>query len=95
MVKNIPQRQCLACREMKPKSTLLRVTKTSQGELEVDLLGKLPGRGAYLCKEMACLQKIQKTRGLERGLSTKIPVEIYQKLEKILQNQGEEGTQDE
>lgn len=92
MSKKSPQRMCLACREMKDKNQLLRVVKSAQGEVQIDLQGKLPGRGAYLCKEENCLQKIQKNRGLERGLSSKMPEKLYENLSTILQANKEEET---
>ena len=85
--KKTPMRMCLGCNEMKPKKELVRVVKAPQKEeaappeVSLDLTGKKPGRGAYLCCSSECLKKAKKNRGLERGLSTRIDPEIYEKLE--------------
>ncbi len=91
MAKKVPLRQCLGCREMKPKSALLRVVKSAQGEISLDPGGKMPGRGAYLCHEPGCFLKIRKTRGLERSFSMAIAPELYDTLETSLQTIEEEG----
>ena len=75
--KKIPMRQCLGCREMKPKKELIRVVRSPEGEISLDFKGKANGRGAYLCPEPACLKKAIKARALERALETSIPQEIY------------------
>ena len=80
MPKKIPLRQCLGCREMKPKKELLRVARTPEGEVLLDFRGKAPGRGAYVCHEMVCLQKAIKSKALERAFGVKIPEEIYAQL---------------
>lgn len=67
-MKKIPMRMCVACREMRAKKDLMRVVRTGEGVLELDRTGKLNGRGAYLCRDAACLQKAVKTRALERAL---------------------------
>ena len=77
MQKKIPMRQCLGCREMKPKKELIRVVRSPEGEISLDFKGKANGRGAYLCPEPACLKKAIKARALERALETSIPQEIY------------------
>ncbi len=73
-------RQCLGCREMKPKRELIRVVRNQSGEISIDLHGKKPGRGAYICPEEACLNRSVKSRALERALSSPIPDEIFQQL---------------
>lgn len=93
MAKKIPLRQCVGCREMKPKSDLVRVVKNAQGEIQLDVQGKMPGRGAYLCTEDICLKKTQKSKALERGLSAQIPVEVYASLEKALKDLRQEVSQ--
>lgn len=80
MPKKIPLRQCLGCREMKPKKELLRVARTPEGEVLLDFRGKAPGRGAYVCHDKACLQKAIKSKALERAFEVKIPEEIYAQL---------------
>ena len=81
MEKKIPMRQCLGCREMKPKRELIRVVRSSEGEISLDFRGKAPGRGAYVCPNSACLKKAVKARALERAFSAQIPPEIYERLE--------------
>ena len=81
MAKKIPMRQCLGCREMKPKRELIRVVRSSTGEISLDFRGKAPGRGAYVCPNSACLKKAVKARALERAFSAQIPPEIYERLE--------------
>lgn len=81
-VKKIPMRMCIACREMKPKKELTRVVRTVDGELRLDHTGKLNGRGAYLCKDSACIKKAAKTGALSRVFEIPVPPEIYEALEK-------------
>ncbi len=83
-VKKIPQRQCVGCREMKDKKSLLRVVKSPEGEVSLDFGGRKPGRGAYVCHDVACLQRARKTRALERAFETAIPAEVYDAMEKEL-----------
>jgi predicted RNA-binding protein YlxR (DUF448 family) len=85
--KKIPQRQCLGCREMKPKKELLRVVRSKEGVISLDFKGKAPGRGAYVCPNEACLKKAVKSRALERSLSQAIPEEIFAQLREKLEEQ--------
>ena len=80
-VKKIPQRQCVGCREMKEKKTLLRVVKSPEGAVSLDFSGKKPGRGAYVCRDVECLRKARKSRALERALDIAIPPEVYDAME--------------
>ena len=80
MQKKIPMRQCLGCREMKPKRELIRVVRSPEGEISLDFKGKASGRGAYVCPNPACLKKAVKARALERAFSAQIPPEVYEKL---------------
>lgn len=80
MQKKIPMRQCLGCREMKPKRELIRAVKSPDGEVNLDFKGKMPGRGAYLCPNGECLKKAMKSKALERAFSVHIPEEIYEEL---------------
>ncbi len=82
--RKIPMRMCLCCREMKPKRELVRVTLNKEGEIRVDLTGKAPGRGAYLCSEAQCVAKLKKTRALDRGFGRAVPEEVYEQLQKEL-----------
>ena len=81
MEKKIPMRQCLGCREMKPKKELIRVVRSPEGEISLDFKGKASGRGAYVCPDPRCLKKAIKARALERAFSAQIPPEIYERLE--------------
>ena len=87
--RKIPQRQCVGCREMKDKKALIRVVKSPENEISLDFVGKKPGRGAYVCRDVECLKKARKTRALERAFSTAIPPEVYDALERELE--GEDG----
>ena len=80
MPKKIPLRQCLGCREMKPKRELVRVVRSPEGTVSLDLRGKAPGRGAYVCPDPGCLKKAIRAKALERALDTRIPEEIYAQL---------------
>lgn len=80
MPKKIPVRQCLGCREMKPKRELVRIVRSPDGAIALDKAGKLPGRGAYLCPDAECLKKARKSRAVERALDTAVPPEIYDEL---------------
>ena len=86
-VKKIPQRMCTGCMEMKCKKELLRIVRSKEGETAIDLTGKLPGRGAYICKSIECLEKSFKTKRLERNLGGKISEEIYEKLREKVNNE--------
>ena len=77
---------CLGCQEMKPKKELIRVVKNSEGIIKVDLTGKAPGRGAYICKSVECLDKAIKTKRFERAFETKISDEIFTRLREELMN---------
>ena len=80
MQKKRPMRQCLGCREMKPKRELIRVVRSPEGEISLDFKGKAPGRGAYICPAPACLKQAIKAKALERAFSTQIPEAVYEKL---------------
>jgi len=83
--KKIPMRQCLGCREMKPKRELIRVVRSPEGAISLDFRGKAPGRGAYVCPNPQCLKKAIKGRALEKAFSASIPPEIYQRLEQEME----------
>ena len=86
MAKKIPLRQCVGCGEMKGKKDMMRVLKTAENEICLDVTGKKNGRGAYLCKSKDCLQKAGKNKGLERSFKMSIPKEVYETLEKEFEN---------
>ncbi|MBQ4550625.1 MAG: YlxR family protein [Oscillospiraceae bacterium] len=83
--KKIPQRQCMGCRERKEKRELIRVVRAPDGGVSLDFRGKAPGRGAYICPEMACLKKAIRSKALERSLEVPIPEEIYARLEQEME----------
>ena len=89
MPKRIPQRQCLGCREMKPKPELLRVVRTPEGQVEFDLKGKKSGRGAYICRSAECFRRAVKSRALDRALEIKIPDEVMERLAVILEDEND------
>ncbi len=78
--KKIPQRRCTGCGEGKPKSELVRVVRSPEGNVSIDRTGKAPGRGAYLCKNSDCLKKAKKTNRLSRSLDCEVGEDIIQKL---------------
>lgn len=82
--KKLPLRMCTGCGEHKPKKELVRVVKSPEGEITLDISGKKPGRGAYICPETACLQKARKARRLEKAFSCQIPETVYDAMEKEL-----------
>lgn len=90
MEKKIPMRQCLGCREMKPKKELIRVVRSPDGEISLDFKGKASGRGAYICPDSACLKKAVKAKALEKAFSMSIPPEIYDKLQEQMEGGGDE-----
>ncbi|KOF56697.1 MULTISPECIES: RNase P modulator RnpM [Clostridium] len=86
-VKKIPQRMCTGCMEMKPKKELIRIVKNKDGEVSIDITGKKPGRGAYICKNIECLEKAVKQKRLEKNLEKKIDDELYAKLKDEIINE--------
>ena len=78
--RKIPLRKCTGCGEMKPKSELVRVILTPEGDIVIDKTGRQNGRGAYVCQSLECLEKAHKSKGLEKSLKTSIPQNIYDKL---------------
>ena len=75
--KKIPARQCIGCMTSRPKKELVRVVRAPSGEISIDLVGKKPGRGAYVCRDPECLKKAQKARRFERAFSCKIEDAVY------------------
>lgn len=84
LAKKIPQRTCVACRAKKDKRALLRIVRTPEGHIEADRSGKKAGRGAYICNDVACLDKVIKTKQLESALETPISDETYAALREII-----------
>lgn len=83
-VRKTPMRMCSGCGESKPKKELVRVVRSPEGEISMDLTGKKPGRGAYLCRCADCLKKARKSKRIDRSLETSIPSEVYDALEEEL-----------
>ena len=79
-MKKIPQRSCVVCRIKKDKNELIRIVKNQAKEINIDESGKKPGKGAYICESMECLEKGIKSKALKRALEVEIPEEIYEKL---------------
>ena len=83
--KKNPMRTCTGCGKQCEKKELIRIVKTSENEIIVDSTGKKSGRGAYICNQISCLTNAKKRKSLERSLNVAIPDEIYQKLERELE----------
>ena len=91
MPKKIPLRQCVGCREHKPKAELIRVVRSPEGEVSLDFKGKKPGRGAYVCPDPNCLKKARKYRALERAFSAPLPDEVWAGLEEQMEAGDDDG----
>ncbi|WP_271749925.1 RNase P modulator RnpM [Cohnella sp. JJ-181] len=88
--RKIPQRKCIASQEMMPKKELIRIVRSPSGEISLDLTGKKPGRGAYLCGKLSYFKLAKKTKALERALKAPVPPEVYDRLEQeFLKLEGE------
>ena len=85
MNKKIPMRKCVGCGEMKNKKEMLRVIHTKEGEFLLDATGRKNGRGAYLCFSRECFLKAVKNKGLERSFKQAIPNDVYEQLEKEME----------
>ena len=85
MQKKIPQRQCMGCRERKPKREMIRVVRGTDGNVSLDFGGKMNGRGAYICPDMECLKKAIRSKALDRSLEVTIPEEVYDRLQKEME----------
>jgi len=81
--KHVPQRTCIACREVKPKHQLIRIVYTIDGKVEVDYRGKKSGRGAYICHSPLCWEKGLKKGRLDRALKNKLSAEDGAKLAEL------------
>lgn len=85
-MKKIPLRKCVACQEMFPKKELLRVVRTPEGEVVIDINGKLNGRGAYICRKAECFTKAEKSKALARSLDCQITEEMHQSLKEAFES---------
>lgn len=93
MMKKVPMRMCVACREMKPKKELIRVVRTPEDEIVADETGRRNGRGAYLCRAEACFNKALKTRALDRALEQPLSQEAADYLRQVIVGGGNEAVQ--
>ncbi len=84
--KKVPLRMCTGCGEMFDKRTLVRVVKSPDGEVSLDLTGKKSGRGAYVCKNSDCLKKARKKRAFEGAFGMQLDEEVYNKMEEEMNN---------
>ncbi len=84
--KKIPMRRCNGCNGQKPKNELIRVVKSPEGVISLDLKGKASGRGAYICNDLTCLQKARKSRRIDRTFEITIPDDVYNNLEEQIKN---------
>lgn len=84
--KKIPLRKCNGCGEQKEKKALVRIVKSADGEISLDLTGKMAGRGAYICPNPECLKLARKNRRIDKAFETTVPSEVYDKLEEQLKN---------
>lgn len=83
-MKRQPQRTCMGCNTKKDKKELIRVVKNKENQISIDKTGKMEGRGAYLCNEIKCLEKLIKSKRLEKILDMKISDEIYKNLRGVI-----------
>ncbi len=79
--KHLPERRCIGCGEHFPKNTLVRVVRCPDGNIRLDLSGRMAGRGAYLCKSAKCLRLARRARRIEQNLSCAMPESLYDVLE--------------
>ncbi len=80
-------RMCIACRQMKDKRDLLRIVKDKEGNISVDLSGKKNGRGAYICKDETCLEKLKKQKSLNKAFKTNVSEDVYNEIREVILGQ--------
>lgn len=83
-MKRKPQRTCMGCNTKKDKQDLIRIVKNKENDINIDRTGKMEGRGAYICDDINCLNKVIKSKRLEKALSIEISEEIYEKLRGVI-----------
>jgi hypothetical protein len=88
--KKVPVRQCVGCREHRPKKELVRVVRSPEGRVSLDFSGRANGRGAYLCRSADCLRRAVRARALERAFGAAVPEDVLARIEKELGN-GDAG----
>ena len=86
-MKKIPERTCMACNKQMPKQELLRIVKSKDGVIDIDLTGKKNGRGAYICKNENCLNKLIKSKRLEKIFEMPVSAQVYENIRGILKNE--------
>jgi predicted RNA-binding protein YlxR (DUF448 family) len=79
-VRKVPQRTCVGCRSVKDKKELIRIVRTPEGSVLVDLKGKMSGRGAYICPNVDCLNQSIKGQRLQKALQTEVDEAVYEAL---------------
>ena len=89
MEKKVPLRKCLGCDEMIGKKGLLRIVRSKEGEISLDLTGKKSGRGAYICRDLQCFGKARKRKAFERSLKCQIPDQVYERLQQEIESTEE------
>lgn len=82
--KKLPERRCAGCGGHFPKNTLIRVLRTPEGEIVLDTVGRMSGRGAYICRQLTCFKQARRARRLEASLECSIPEAVYQRMEEEL-----------
>ena len=87
--RKVPLRKCTGCREMKSKKELIRIVRNDEGEFSLDFTGKKQGRGAYVCPNLDCLEKAHRSKGLERSFKCAVPKEVYEQLQRELENSAD------
>ncbi len=85
--RKLPLRKCLGCGEVKDKRELVRVVRSPEGEISLDLTGKKAGRGAYICADASCLNKARKAKRIDRAFECSVPEEVYEAMERELKNE--------
>ncbi len=90
-MKKIPMRQCVGCREMKEKRSMLRVVRSPEGRVSLDPTGKKPGRGAYVCRSEDCLKRAIKSRALERAFMAPVGAELLDEMRSLLDGAPSDG----
>ena len=88
MQRKIPLRKCTGCHEMKNKKELIRIVRDEEGKFSLDFTGKKSGRGAYICPNLQCLEKAQKSKGLERSFKAPVSKEVYEAFREEIEKNG-------
>ncbi|HZJ77756.1 MAG TPA: YlxR family protein [Clostridia bacterium] len=83
--RRMPLRKCTGCNGDKPKKELVRVVKSPEGEISLDLSGKKQGRGAYVCRDINCVKKARKAKRFEKAFKCQIPEDVFEQIERELE----------